>query len=76
MLKCYLKFKLINPEVVIVKRFQVLLEGNYLPAFDLKIFEHVHASPLLEAVERKLLTGAEDATISILRPMLSSAFLS
>ena len=38
--------------VVIVKRFQVLLEGNYLPAFDLKIFERVHASPLLEAVEK------------------------
>ena len=40
--------------MVIVNRFQVLLEGNYLPAFDLKIFGHNHASLLPEAVEKNL----------------------
>ena len=38
--------------VVTVKRFKILLEGNNLPAFDLKIFEHYHSSPLLEAIEK------------------------
>ena len=38
--------------VVTVKRFKILLEGNNLPACDLKIFEHYHASPLLEAIEK------------------------
>jgi hypothetical protein len=47
-----LQFKLINPVVVTVKRFQVLLERNNLPAFDLKIFEHDHVFPLPEAVEK------------------------
>jgi len=34
--------------VVTVKRFKILLEGNNLPAFDLKIFKHYRAAPLLE----------------------------
>ena len=38
--------------MVTVKRFQVLLEENYHPAFDLKIFEHDHIFPLPEAVEK------------------------
>ena len=38
--------------VVTVKRFKVLLEGNNLPAFDLKIFDLYHASTLLEAIEK------------------------
>ena len=50
--KWYLKFKLINPMVVTVKGFKILLEGNNLPVFALKIFEHYHASPLLEAIEK------------------------
>ena len=40
--------------VVTVKRFKVLLEGNNLPAFDLKIFKHYRAAPLLEAMEKNL----------------------
>ena len=38
--------------VVTVKRFQVLLEGNYHPAFELKVFEHDHVFPLPEALEK------------------------
>ena len=40
--------------VVTVKRFKVLLEGNNLPAFDLKIFKHYRAAPLLESMEKNL----------------------
>ena len=40
--------------VVTVKRFKVLLEGNNLPAFDLKIFKHYRAVPLLESMEKNL----------------------
>ena len=40
--------------VVTVKRFKVLLEGNKLPAFDLKIFKHYRAAPLPEAIEKNL----------------------
>ena len=40
--------------VVTVKRFKILLEGNNLPAFDLKIFKHYRAAPLLEAMEKNL----------------------
>ena len=40
--------------MVTVKRFKVLLEGNNLPAFDLKIFKHYRAAPLLEAMEKNL----------------------
>ena len=40
--------------VVTVKRFKVLLEGNNLPAFDLKIFKHYRAAPLLESMKKNL----------------------
>ena len=40
--------------MVTVKRFKVLLEGNNLPAFDLKIFKHYRAAPLLESMEKNL----------------------
>ena len=40
--------------VVTVKRFKILLEGNNLPAFDLKIFKHYRAAPLLESMEKNL----------------------
>ena len=40
--------------VVTVKRFKVLLEGNNLPAFDLKFFKHYRAAPLLESMEKNL----------------------
>ena len=40
--------------VVTVKRFKELLEGNNLPAFDLKIFKHYRAAPLLESMEKNL----------------------
>ena len=40
--------------VVTVKRIKVLHEGNNLPAFDLKIFKHYRAAPLLESMEKNL----------------------
>ena len=40
--------------MVTVKRFKVLLEGNNLPAFDVKIFKHYRAAPLLESMEKNL----------------------
>ena len=40
--------------MVTVKRFKVLLKGNNLPAFDLKIFKHYRAAPLRESMEKNL----------------------